>query len=337
MSLRPANLPLMRMVKQPAGKAPWGQKRRKCGLRVFKSSPSTALLVAGVLAAFLGLVSAAVAQGRTDCGALKSAILHRAVRYCIMLPPGYTDQGGRNYPVLYFLHGLGENEQALLRSGGWGVIEDLRQQGKTGDFILAAPEGRGSFFINSAGGGEAYSDFFLSEFLPFVEKRHHVKRDRRTRGITGLSMGGYGALRFAFAHPEIFSSVSAQSPALITESPAEIDARLRNGGPLAGLLGTVFGSPIDVPHWKANNPFELARRKPMQIKTLAIYINCGADDEYGFAAGAVKLDAQLVAEGIRHEFHLYPGGHNAEYFLSHLSETIQFHGQAFRNPGREVR
>jgi S-formylglutathione hydrolase FrmB len=291
----------------------------------------------GVLVAAVGLASGAAAQGRTDCGALTSAILGRAVHYCIMLPAGYKDQGGESYPVLYFLHGLGENEQALLRSGGWGLIEDLREEGKTGDFILAAPEGRGSFFINSARGGERYSDFFLSEFLPFVESRYHARRDRRTRGITGLSMGGYGALRYAFAHPEVFGSVSAQSPALVTESPREIDARFHEGGPLAGLLGTVFGNPIDLPHWKENNPFELARRKRIEIRNEAIYINCGVGDEYGFASGAVKLHEQLVAEGVQHEFHLYAGGHSAEYFLSHLGETMRFHWKAFHAAGRRVR
>lgn len=251
-----------------------------------------------------------------------------------MLPAGYKAQGGESYPVLYFLHGLGENEQALLRSGGWGLIEDLRREGKTGDFILAAPEGRGSFFINAVGSGERYNDFFLSEFLPFVETRYHVRRARRSRGITGLSMGGYGALRFAFAHPQIFSSVSAQSPALITDPPSDIDAEMRNGGPLAGLLATVFGNPLNVSHWKENNPFDLARRNSVEIKTQAIYINCGAEDEYGFARGAEKLHDQLQAEGVRHEFHLYAGGHNAQYFLSHLGETIQFHWQAFRAAGR---
>ena len=237
--------------------------------------------------------------------------------------------------MLYFLHGLGQNEQALLQSGGWGLIEDLRQHGTIGDFLVVAPEGRGSFFINSADGHDRYSDFFWTEFLPYVESHFRVVRDRKSRGITGLSMGGYGALRFAFAHPELFGSVSVQSPALITESPHELNDDLRNAGPLARLLGGVFGNPINVSHWNQNSPFFLVRQNRIQIKQLAIYINCGQQDEYGFADSATKLHQQLLTEGIRHEFHLYPGGHTPDYFLSHLGETLQFHSHVFAAAGKK--
>ena len=271
----------------------------------------------------------ACGQGRIDCSTLQSKILHRDVRYCVMLPPSYEKDSGKKYPVLYFLHGLGENEQTLMNSGGWGLIEDLRQQNKVGDFLMVAPEGRGSFFINSADGRERYSDFFLSEFLPYIETHYRIIRDRKDRGVTGLSMGGYGALRFAFARPELFGSVSAQSAALITESPKELDADARSAGPVARLLGGIFGNPVNVAHWQQNNPFDLARKNQAQIKTQAIYINCGQQDEYGFADGATRIHKQLLAEGVRHEFHLYPGGHSADYFLSHMGETMKFHWRAF--------
>ena len=272
----------------------------------------------------------AVAQGRINCSALDSKILGRKVRYCVMLPPSYESDKTKKYPVLYFLHGLGESEQTLLSSGGWGLIEDLRQQHKVGDFLMVAPEGCGSFFINAAGKGERYSDFLLSEFLPYIETHFRIARDRVHRGVTGLSMGGFGALRIAFAHTELFGSVSAQSPALITETPQQMNADLNQAGPLARLLGNVFGNPIDVPHWNANDPFALARRNRIALKNQAIYFNCGDQDELGFAEGASKLHKQLTAEGIRHEFHLYPGGHDAEYFLSHLGETVEFHWKVFQ-------
>src|SRR5215470_20293431 len=84
------------------------------------------------------------AQGRIDCSTFDSGILHRLVRYCVMLPTDY-EKSTKKYPVLYFLHGLGENEQTLMRSGGWGIIQDLRRDNKVGDFLMVAPEGRGSF------------------------------------------------------------------------------------------------------------------------------------------------------------------------------------------------
>jgi predicted esterase len=77
-----------------------------------------------------------------------------------MLPPDYDANANKKFPVLYFLHGLGENEQALLNSGGWGLIQDLVREHKVGDFLMVAPEGRGGFFINSADGKNRYSDFY---------------------------------------------------------------------------------------------------------------------------------------------------------------------------------
>jgi S-formylglutathione hydrolase FrmB len=295
---------------------------------------SKILLTLFALLVFAGPIGA---QGRINCSILESNVLHRAIRYCVMLPPNYEKESNKKYPVLYFLHGLGENEQTLMRSGGWGLIEDLQREHKVGDLLMVAPEGRGSFFINSADGRNPYSDFLISEFLPYVETHYRVVRNRKSRGITGLSMGGYGALRLAFAHPELFGSVSAQSPALITETLDQLNADLKNAGPLTQLLGSVFGNPIDAPHWKQNNPFVLARKNQIQIKTQAIYINCGDRDEYGFAIGASQMHKQLLSEGIRHEFHLYSGRHSADYFLSHLGETIQFHWNAFERKEEKLK
>ncbi len=159
------------------------------------------------------------AQSRIDCSALNSHILGHAVRYCVYLPAGYDSAQSSRYPVLYFLHGLGDNEQTLFNSGGWTMLDDLRSQHKMGDFLIVAPDGRRSFYVNSADGSVLYSDFFLREFMPAIEKKYRVREGRAGRAISGVSMGGYGALRFAFAHPEVFSAASAQSAALITESP----------------------------------------------------------------------------------------------------------------------
>jgi S-formylglutathione hydrolase FrmB len=263
---------------------------------------------------------------------MSSRILKQSVHYCVFLPAGYdaASRSSVRYPVLYFLHGLGNNEQTLFNSGGWGVIDDLRQQYKIGDFLVVAPEGKSSFYINSADGKVLYDTFFVREFMPYIETKYRIRRDRRFRGITGLSMGGYGALHFAFAHPDLFSSVSAQSAALMTSSPGEMNAALRSGSGLARLLGPVFGQPINMAHWRENDPVELARKNQAAIRKLAIYFNCGRSDEYGFENGAQALHRELESEHIPHEFHLYPGDHSLDYFLAHLPETMQFHSRIFQ-------
>lgn len=290
------------------------------------------LRLARILLCF-SLLGSAAAQSRIDCSALNSRILKRLVHYCVYLPSGYdagaSEHPVRRYPILYFLHGLGDNEQTLFNSGGWTLLDDLRHEHQMGDFLIVAPEGRRSFYINSADGTDRYSDFFLTEFLPQIEGKYRVRAGRAGRAISGISMGGYGALRFAFAHPELFSAVSAQSAALITQSPQELDAAGQTGAPLTGVLGPVFGKPIDVKHWNENNPFALAKKNAVGLRKMAIYFNCGQDDNYGFEKGAAALHDELVKERVKHEYHAYPGDHSLTYFLSHFAEVMEFHSRAF--------
>jgi S-formylglutathione hydrolase FrmB len=271
------------------------------------------------------------AESRIDCNAMNSRVLNHPVRYCIYLPASYDTSAHppRNYPVLYFLHGLGDNEQTLFNTGGWTMLDDLRTQHKIGEFLIVAPDGRRNFYIDSADGRVKYSEFFLREFIPSIETKYRVGKTRTSRAISGVSMGGYGALRFAFSHPEMFSAVSAQSAALITESPHELDTASRSGAQLGKVLAAVFGDPIDVRHWDENSPFLLARRNAAALHKMAIYFNCGQDDNYGFEKGAARLHDELEKEGVKHIYHAYPGDHSLPYFLSHFEEVLEFHSQAF--------
>jgi len=293
-----------------------------------------------LLCTALAVCGSASAQSRIDCDAFNSSILKHPVHYCVYLPASYdagaTQHPVQKYPVLYFLHGLGDNERTLFNSGGWTLLDDLRRQHKMGEFLIVAPEGGQTFYINSADGSVRYSDFFLQEFIPLIETKYRIGKGRNSRAISGISMGGYGALRFAFAHPEMFSAVSAQSAALITESPLELDTAARSGAPLGKVLAAVFGSPIEVQHWKNNSPFLLARKNLAGIRKLVIYFNCGQDDNYGFEKGAAALHEQLQKEGVKHDYHPYPGDHSLSYFLAHFTEVMEFHSQAFGHPQSSV-
>jgi S-formylglutathione hydrolase FrmB len=282
-----------------------------------------------LLTVFLPLASGA--QSRTDCNVVQSRILKQAVHYCVQLPPDYDASAAkqRRYPVLYFLHGLGQNEQTLFRTGGWSLIEDLRRQHKIIDFLIVAPEGGRNFYINSVDDSFRYSDFFLQEFIPHIQSRFRIRPGRQSRAITGVSMGGYGALRFAFAHPDLFSAVSAQSAALITQTPHELNTAGESNRPLGRLLGPAFGQPINLPHWNQNSVFVLAKKNESGLRRMAIYFNCGQRDDFGFEDGAAALHKQLQGEDVRHEYHSYPGDHSLTYFLSHMGEVMEFHSRAF--------
>ncbi|HUI84513.1 MAG TPA: alpha/beta hydrolase-fold protein [Candidatus Binatia bacterium] len=267
------------------------------------------------------------AQARAECSVIRSQILKQTVRYCAFLPPSFDQDKARRYPVLYYLHGLGDNEQSLLNSGGWDIVSELRNTGKIGDFVILAPSGGHTFYLNSGNGKLRYEDFFLKEFMPEMEKKYRAEGTRAKRGITGISMGGYGALRLVFRYPDEFAAVSAQMPALITSLPADMSSTAP-GSPGA-LLGDVFGSPFDRAYFDRNNVFHFARAdSAASLRRLKIYFDVGNNDDYGFEAGAEELDRLLTSRGIPHQFHVYPGRHDVQFVIRHFGDVIQFQWNA---------
>lgn len=274
------------------------------------------------------LPSARASSGRVECNSLPSKILARPVPYCVLLPASFDADKTRRFPILYFFHGLGDNEQTFITTGGWNLVEDLRERSQLKDFLIATPAGGASFYINSRDGKVRYEDFLVREFFPFIERHYRVRPGRANRAISGISMGGYGAFHLAFAHPELFSAVSAHSAALIVRLPSFLSG---NGTvPATGrarLLGSVFGQPPDQSFWERNSPLTLARSA--SLSGMRIYFDCGDQDDYGFDSGAIALDKILTSRKIPHEFHLYSGRHDALYFASHLSASLEFHSALF--------
>jgi len=287
----------------------------------FLSAAMAALLLSCVLSA-----ATLAATGRAECNSLPSKILARAVPYCILLPPSYDAEKTRRYPILYLLHGLGDNEQMLVHSGGMNLVEDLWEQHQLGEFLIVTPAGEASFYINSRDGKHRYEDFFLQEFMPGIEKRYRAQAGRKSRGIAGISMGGYGALHIAFRHPQLFCAVGAHSAALLEALPKISAPDSRQLGRLR-VLGSAFGSPFDASFWTRNDPVTIARTA--NLSGMKIYFDCGSEDDFGFDAGAEALDKLLTSRHIPHEYHLYPGGHNWSYFAEHLPALLEFQFHAF--------
>lgn len=285
---------------------------------------------AAIAALLLGLIlvgsSAAQATGRAECNSLPSKILARAVPYCVLLPPSYDVDKTRHYPILYFLHGLGDSEAMFIHSGGMNLVDDLWDEHQLGEFLIVTPGGGASFYINSHDGQRRYEDFFLQEFMPGIEKRYRAGAGRAKRGIAGVSMGGYGALHIVFRHPQLFRAVAAHSAALLEKLPNITTPDSRQMTRLR-VLGGAFGSPFDAAFWNQNDPLTIARTA--DLAGLKIYFDCGSEDDYGFDSGAEALDQLLAARHIPHEFHLYPGGHDWEYFAQHLPASLQFASHAF--------
>jgi len=125
----------------------------------------------------------------------------------------------------------------------------------------------------------------------------------------------------------LFVSVSAQSAALIEKLP-NVQGDGGTGSGRLDLLGRVFGVPPDRAFWDRNSPLVLARQLK-RSDTPRIYFDCGSEDGYGFYSGAAALDKILTERGITHEYHLYPGGHDWNYFVEHIGDSLEFHSAAF--------
>jgi S-formylglutathione hydrolase FrmB len=268
---------------------------------------------------------ARAAPGRVECNTVQSKILARSVSYCIVLPASFDTDKTKHFPILYSLHGLGDNEQFFVHSGLWNLVEDMLEKGELKEFLIATPDGGAGFYINSKDGKNRYEGFLLQEFFPLIEKRYRAAAGRGNRAISGVSMGGYGALHLAFRHPQLFVSVSAHSAALIEKLPAFLGSAPQS--PRARVLGNVFGTPPELAFWEQNSPLTLARTA--NLTGLHIYFDCGDRDDYGFDAGAAALDKILTARHIAHEFHLYPGRHDVGYFSEHLPASLVFTSKYF--------
>jgi len=287
------------------------------------------LALGAVVLACWTLVAAipSAAAGRAECRNVPSKILARAVPYCILLPPSYDAGKTGRFAVLYYFHGLGGDEQTLVSGGGWELIQDLWDRHDIGEFAIAAPAAERSFYINSRDGHVRYEDFLIREFFPFIETHYRILPGKRNRGVTGMSMGGYGALHLAFAHPELFGSVSAHSPALIAKLPrAQLDNDDSFG--VMRLMGSAFGKPFDPAFWERNSPFTIVRNGS-RPSGLAVYFDCGTEDDFGFYAGAKAFHDLLDLRGIPNEFHLYPGRHDWAYFAEHFPASLEFHSRVF--------
>ena len=269
-----------------------------------------------------------------EYGSLQSPSLGKALKYAVQFPPSYQSETKRRYPVLYFLHGMNGNEGEFERRGVAAAISKLREQGKIGEFVIVAPAGENSFYLNAKNGPQ-YEDAIIKDLIPYIEKTYRVIGTPGTRSIQGLSMGGWGAFYLAFKHPEMFSSVTAHSAALVPEMPRPTGGDRRSAF-LAQLVGRIFGDPPDEEYFRASNPVFVVEQNLAAIKKagVKIYFDCGEQDRYGFQEPNKAFDEKLTKLGLAHEFHMYPGGHGWEYMISVADHSYAFLWAGFKSDGK---
>ena len=250
---------------------------------------------------------------------LKSKILKMDRKYAVYLPVDYATSN-RFYPVLYLLHGAGDDQSGWVQFGEVSQIADKAiADGTATAMIIVMPDantGQRGYF-NDIKGEWRYEDFFFDEFIPFIEKEYRIRSEKRYRAISGLSMGGGGTFIYALHHPEMFSSacpLSASCGPLSPEDTKKTLSRLGNQNPSDEEVSAYY-----------NKYSVLALMNNMaddQKKAIRWYIDCG-DDDFLYEGNTLVHIAMRKKE-IPHEFRTRDGGHTWTYWRSALPTVLEF-------------
>lgn len=277
---------------------------------------------------FIMVVVSAVAQISkvSDNLTLPSKILKGERKYAIYLPPGY-ETSARSYPVLYLLHGGGDDQTGWVQFGEVQHIADKAiNDGTATPMIIVMPDAntgtRG--YVNTPNGEWKYEDFFFQEFMPFIEKTYRIKPDRHYRAVAGLSMGGGGSFYYALHHPELFS---AACPLSASTGPLNMDDA-RKWMERFNQKAT----DVQLEAWfKQYSSLELVNAMPVEQikgdKAVRWYIDCG-DDDFLFEGNSLIHIAMRKKE-IPHEFRIRDGAHNWNYWRSALPSVLEFISVSF--------
>lgn len=231
--------------------------------------------------------------------------LDRDMPYYIYLPPDYGS-ATRRYPVLYMLHGLGGHREEWIVYGLINVVDREIRTGSILPMIVVLPQGDKGYWVNHSGDGPLWGEYLTRDLVGMIDTTYRTLRSPNSRGIGGLSMGGFGALHHAFLHPELFGVVGAHS------------ASLRAYDGTLPYLG--FGED-----YAKKDPVELAKTAA-NLQSLRIWVDVGRGDEW--YDRSVVLSGLLRERGVDHIFQVFQGKHDYEYWTEHALDYIRFYGHA---------
>jgi S-formylglutathione hydrolase len=161
-----------------------------------------------------------IVEANIPAPSLKGNLLGDGVeqKISVYLPPSYDTAPTKRYPVVYLLHSFGIGRHMWMRDAGFNIVPVLNgliNSGKAREMIVVAPNARnvfnGSFYVNSATTGN-WEDYIFRDVVPYVDANYRTLARASSRGIAGLSMGGFGAVSMGMKHPDIFSAIYALSP-----------------------------------------------------------------------------------------------------------------------------
>ena len=269
---------------------------------------------------------ASAASARVEAVPFESKLVGKSLPYNVVLPFDYaqTAREKTRYPVLYLLHGLGGG------AGDWvSQRARLSEHAAEHRIIIVVPEGKDGWYTDSATvAADKFETYFVEELMPDVQRRFRTVEAREGRAVAGLSMGGYGALKFGLKHPEKFALAASMSGALAAPSWKPEDPLPEFVKP---SVVRVFG-PGDSETRKANDIFRLAREMTAgRVASLPfLYLDCGTEDF--LIRSNQEMGALLLDKKIPHEYRQLPGGHSWPYWDRQVREILKLAARKLAAP-----
>ncbi|MBV9521155.1 MAG: prolyl oligopeptidase family serine peptidase [Alphaproteobacteria bacterium] len=248
--------------------------------------------------------------------------------YALYLPPGYA-AGEARYPTLYLLHGLDGNHLEWLHTGYLRqTLDGLIAQHRVEPMIVVMPDGGNSWYVDSkdVGGPGDYDTAIGAELVAAIDQAFRTKPGPRNRGIGGLSMGGFGALRLAFQKPFRFAAAAAFSGALWTRLSSETVPRDR----LNTIFNGAFGRPFQIDRFLAQSPLKMAEGLIGEAKAPAVFLTVGDDDRFKLYLDTFRLFERMRQDGLSVEMRMTEGDHEWETWAAELPEALLFFDRQFR-------
>ncbi len=255
---------------------------------------------------------------------MKSEVLKMDRKFAIYLPPGY-DTSERSYPVLYLLHGSGDDQTGWVQFGEILHIADKGiNEGLATPMIVVMPDAdtgqRG--YTNAPDGTWNYEDFFFKELMPYIEKTYRTKPDKRYRAVAGLSMGGGGTFYYALHHPELFSSACPLSASTGPLNKEEVQRYMER-------RSMKDASDEQMNEWyQKYSVLEMVKSMPEgDLKSVRWFMDIG-DDDFLYEGNSL-VHIELRKRNIPHEYRVRDGAHNWTYWRESLPVVLHFVSQAF--------
>lgn len=252
---------------------------------------------------------------------LESDLMKREMPYNLILPDNYEDasQKEKRYPVIYLLHGL------FGKYDNWATKTELSKYAAAYEIIIVMPEGGNGWYTDSATAeNEKYESYIVKELIPEIDKKFRTHSDKKHRAIAGLSMGGYGSLKFGLKYPEMFSLAGSFSGAVGITQVTDKNSEAWVSKSVVSVYGEAGSETRE-----NNDLFKIVEEMSAEeIKNLPfIYIDCGTED-FLIQSNRQFLDS-LRKKKIRYEYRELPGVHDWKYWDSQIQEFLELSSEKF--------